>query len=890
VGVDCSDQQQQNYALCCTRYDSGSRARNNSTLSGIDGSWSYEDDEGPTCGAFGASGNPGYWLTCGNNAFVARNQGVCGDSGVCDEGSVLFGCDDPELIMQCKPPYSDTNFTNDYDHDLDYTVDTYEDDEETDPWDADHGPGSVANAFYWMNWYHDFLYSLGFTESMKNFQFSNYGRGGIGDDGWVVSSQFNALFTCILLGPVSLSSYTDGEVPVIHLCPLFDEEARMRNPALSADVILHEYQHGVTYRNLGESCSDDSPHVNAMHEGWSDYFPITFFEPLLGEYGPGYESGVRTKRYDLNNYSLRDLCQIGADCESHADGEIWAGALYEMRNRMRHKFHAIDSSKVETYAQRPSDYSVLWGPYLGCGSEKPSMLRERNNLLNMNDYYYNDGGAPDRAVIWRSFASRGMGLSSCVGYCVDNVGDCQCSSPVYIEGVWYCPCDEGNNDGPFVPGLVGNSADEYVVAAYDIPNEARFVENHEYIAPESSSKLGLSDDGEANVVLPFCFPFFGNGCNKYLRVGANGGIKFASSSGNIAASNVNFPTSSSTAPNIAPMWDDWNPGPYSTDSNDVYYQCYYSSDDIGPNEFVKYCIVSWHTIKNYAAPQGETSSFQAILFPTGNIIFRFDEIGDGVSSSNYDITVGLNKGDGSGSVRPYGNINQRAMPFSEGDSVAFIYDPIAGTYRYEVSNSSTWLARKDSSTQLTMSDDSEAYRSLPFDFPFSSAFDTNYSGMMVGTNGGVKFGSSGQIGYINHNLPYEDSGSSDYANGHPHIAALWDDLDVDGDGNGVYHWDSQDDDATAITWWNVWRHGYPSQTYSLQAVLFDTGDVILHYDDLGSLSYGVTVGVNDPRDPNEPNETGDLHTSFASQLGTIGSPEVSDYSTHYYFATERKYY
>ncbi len=33
-----------------------------------------------------------------------------------------------------------------------------------------------------MNRYHDELYRLGFTESARNFQNDNYGRGGVGND------------------------------------------------------------------------------------------------------------------------------------------------------------------------------------------------------------------------------------------------------------------------------------------------------------------------------------------------------------------------------------------------------------------------------------------------------------------------------------------------------------------------------------------------------------------------------------------------------------------------------------------------------------------------------------------------------------------------------------
>ena len=40
----------------------------------------------------------------------------------------------------------------------------------------------VVNLFYWCNWMHDQLYDLGFTEAAGNFQTTNFGRGGLGND------------------------------------------------------------------------------------------------------------------------------------------------------------------------------------------------------------------------------------------------------------------------------------------------------------------------------------------------------------------------------------------------------------------------------------------------------------------------------------------------------------------------------------------------------------------------------------------------------------------------------------------------------------------------------------------------------------------------------------
>jgi hypothetical protein len=43
-------------------------------------------------------------------------------------------------------------------------------------------PAALANAFYWVNVIHDWLYELGLDEASGNFQSDNFGRGGAGGD------------------------------------------------------------------------------------------------------------------------------------------------------------------------------------------------------------------------------------------------------------------------------------------------------------------------------------------------------------------------------------------------------------------------------------------------------------------------------------------------------------------------------------------------------------------------------------------------------------------------------------------------------------------------------------------------------------------------------------
>ena len=51
----------------------------------------------------------------------------------------------------------------------------------------------VTQLFYYTNWYHDYAYDLGFTETARNFQNDNFGHGGTGGD--AVEAESDANFT-----------------------------------------------------------------------------------------------------------------------------------------------------------------------------------------------------------------------------------------------------------------------------------------------------------------------------------------------------------------------------------------------------------------------------------------------------------------------------------------------------------------------------------------------------------------------------------------------------------------------------------------------------------------------------------------------------------------------
>jgi len=58
---------------------------------------------------------------------------------------------------------------------------------------VDQQKAAITNAFYTVNWLHDYWYDSGFDEAAGNAQFDNYGRGGVEGDGMRVEVQDNFL-------------------------------------------------------------------------------------------------------------------------------------------------------------------------------------------------------------------------------------------------------------------------------------------------------------------------------------------------------------------------------------------------------------------------------------------------------------------------------------------------------------------------------------------------------------------------------------------------------------------------------------------------------------------------------------------------------------------------
>jgi hypothetical protein len=145
----------------------------------------------------------------------------------------------------------------------------------------------------------------------------------------------------------------------------------------------------------------------------------------------------------------------------------------------------------------------------------------------------------------------------------------------------------------------------------------------------TGTPLGLSDDGSADVTMPFSFTFYGTTSN-LLSVSNNGGIVFGTSGAGLAFTNVSLPASIS-GPAILPLWDDFD-----SEAGNVY-------TDIRGTAPNRQFIVEWYQRVHYFG-NTDSATFEAILNEAdGTLQFEYLDVNYtavGNASSDPDVCDG----------------------------------------------------------------------------------------------------------------------------------------------------------------------------------------------------------------------------------------------------------
>lgn len=140
-----------------------------------------------------------------------------------------------------------------------------------------------------------------------------------------------------------------------------------------------------------------------------------------------------------------------------------------------------------------------------------------------------------------------------------------------------------------------------------------------------------------------------------------------------------------------------------------------------------------------------------------------------------------------------------------------------------------WIDITSLGTQLSLGDDSYQMVDLPFDFPF---YDSLRSTVYVSSNGFISFNSSGASSLSNQNLPSTNSPND-------LIALLWDDLYPGSGGTVHYYGDSE---KFIVQYTDVREYG-SSDNFTMQLILYRTGNILLQYLEINGINSSNTIGI-----------------------------------------------
>lgn len=299
---------------------------------------------------------------------------------------------------------------------------------------------NAIQAFWFVNTFRDHLASA--PIDFRGFECIDPGCEGATDDPVVVNTDDGAATGGA--GPdadhvnnANMSTPPDGSAPLMQMY-LFRNGSgspfRDVNGGDSAEIVYHEYTHGLSNRlviNASGAGALNSPQSGAMGEAWSDWYAMDYLnrpdagslvpdtatpgEVDLGEYTDASPNQIRSQPLDCavgnaapecpgagsagaGGYTYGDfgkICSCGP--QVHADGEIWAETLWDLRTRL---IAALGVTAGSDMAERLVTGAMRLSP------PEPSFLDMRNAILRQDTAL----GGNHRSAIWDVFTARGMGF------------------------------------------------------------------------------------------------------------------------------------------------------------------------------------------------------------------------------------------------------------------------------------------------------------------------------------------------------------------------------------------------------------------------------------------------------------------------------------------------
>ncbi|MBC7383156.1 MAG: T9SS-dependent M36 family metallopeptidase [Bacteroidia bacterium] len=225
----------------------------------------------------------------------------------------------------------------------------------------------------------------------------------------------NAIKTALQNGPVSAFLFDSSG----------NNKARIYDSDLDNGVIAHEFGHGISVRLTGgpanSSCLSNAEQAG---EGWSDFFALAITTRAwekststargIGTFVIDQDTnglGIRAYRYS-RNMSINPVTykNVALNTEVHAVGFVFGSVLYDLFWDMIDKY----GFDVDIYKGTGGNNKALQLVVDGLKLQpcSPGFIDSRNAIIKADSI--NNGGA-NYALIWKTFARRGMGYSALQG-------------------------------------------------------------------------------------------------------------------------------------------------------------------------------------------------------------------------------------------------------------------------------------------------------------------------------------------------------------------------------------------------------------------------------------------------------------------------------------------
>ncbi|MFI5894023.1 M36 family metallopeptidase [Actinoplanes sp. NPDC051513] len=289
----------------------------------------------------------------------------------------------------------------------------------------------ATQLLYFNSVFHDHLLAapIGFTRAAGNFETRDGDAVQVNDlDG---ANTDNGFPDGNHVDNANMSTPPDGTSPTMQMylqpaanTPAADDPYVPSDVGNEASSVYHEYTHGLSNRLVVDAAGVSTlngPQSGAMGEAWSDWYAYDYLqkeglerdtakpgELVIFEYSTAGANTIRTEPLDCTvgapatvcpgtptagpgGYTYGDFGRISRrGPEVHADGEIWAQTLWDLRTKLGYRLS--ESLVTRAMELSPAD---------------PSYLDMRNSIL-MADLVV--AGGRHQRDIWKVFANRGMGF------------------------------------------------------------------------------------------------------------------------------------------------------------------------------------------------------------------------------------------------------------------------------------------------------------------------------------------------------------------------------------------------------------------------------------------------------------------------------------------------